>query len=221
MNQELTDEQIDLRLAKLRGDSDLNQRSGGAHTSTAWILLVFSAIASIASLGLIMSEKSKLEDPQSALICDVNPLIGCGKWVGTWQNEVFFGISNSVIGLAFFAALTALSIALLTGSKLHPNIWIMLSISMVVGMIWVLWFMYQSLVIARSLCPFCMVVWLCMIPLAITIWGRSAQAGHLSNQLIPVGKAIVRNRFVIASIAYAALIALLVIWFWQDWQLLF
>ncbi|WP_124053804.1 vitamin K epoxide reductase family protein [Arcanobacterium ihumii] len=221
MNQELTDEQIDLRLAKLRGDSDLNQRSGGAHASTAWILLVFSAIASVASLGLIMSEKSKLEDPKSALVCDVNPLIGCGKWVGTWQNEVFFGISNSVIGLAFFAALTALSIALLTGSKLHRNIWIVLSISMVAGMIWVLWFMYQSLVIARSLCPFCMVIWLCMIPLSITIWGRSAQAGHLSNQLVPLGKAIVRNRFVIASIVYAVLFTLLAVWFWQDWQLLF
>ncbi|MFC5370272.1 vitamin K epoxide reductase family protein [Arcanobacterium bovis] len=221
MNHELSESEIDRRLAQLRGDADTHQREGGAHRSTAWVLCIASAIAFIAAMALMMSEKAKLENPSSSLVCDVNPLIGCGKWVGTWQNEVVFGISNSLLGVAFFAALLALSLSLLTGSKLHRAMWIALSGAMLLGAVWVIWFMYQSLVVAHSICPFCMIVWLCMIPLSITIWGRSAQAGHLGTSCETAGRFIVRNRFVIAAIAYAALITLLVVWFWADWQLLF
>ncbi|WP_353066593.1 vitamin K epoxide reductase family protein [Arcanobacterium hippocoleae] len=193
--EEIADPEIEERLAYLRGGASKHQIAGGASAKFAGIMLILSLVGGAASLALIMTEKMHLRDPEAALICDVNPFIGCGDWIGAWQNEVFFGISNSVLGFAAFAALAFFSLILLTGAQLPAVNWRLVSCGAALADIWLLWFIYQSLFIKTVLCPYCVMIWIVTIPLTYLILSRSFQAGHFGNgRAQKLGEFLVRNQ---------------------------
>ena len=213
--------ELDAKLAKYEALASEEQREGGLPKVSAAIMTVLGLIGMWASLSLIVSEKIKLSDPNASLACDINPLVGCGKWIGTWQNEVFFGISNSVLGLAFFAGITALGLALFSGGRFGSWLWKLLSLGMIGAIVWVLWFQFQSFVVEGSLCPYCVVTWLTTIPLAYLVWSRSLQAGHWGAGAEKLGSMLVRERFMVVGAIYLVLVIFTIIWFWDKWALVF
>lgn len=219
--QELADLDFERELAKLSGAASPEALAGGASRGVALAITILSAIGAFSALELVLAEKQKLMFPEQALVCDINPLIGCGKWIGSWQNEVFFGISNSVLGLAGFSALTMIGLVLLSGGRFGRFLWQALSAGTIVAISWVGWFMYQSFVVEGSLCPWCAVVWFMTIPLTVLVLGTALQAGHFGTRAVKAGEFIARNRLVLIFGAYLLLILFTIFWFWDQWALVF
>lgn len=217
----LTEEEMDRRIARYEALPTDHQRAGGAAVETAFLFTLTGLIGMWASLMLILSEREVLRNPDAILQCDINPLIGCSKWIGAWQNEVFFGVSNATFGLAFFAGVTALGFVLLDNGRFGRLLWRTLTVGAALGMLWVLWFAYQSYFVEGSLCPYCVITWLVTIPLFVHIVARTMQAGHWGQGAMRAGSALVRNRWIIVGGIFIALVAFTIVWFWDTWMIIF
>ncbi|MCF2706343.1 vitamin K epoxide reductase family protein [Arcanobacterium haemolyticum] len=196
------------------------QREGGAPRELA-ILMIFSGIVGMfASLELILAEKQILTNPTAELSCDLNPLIGCGKFLTSDFNTLFFGVTNALFGLAFFAGVTALGLVLVTGGRFGVWLWRALDAAMVLAAAWLVWFQYTSFVEERALCPYCLLTWFVTIPLIVNVLARSVQAGHIPS---PDGlrRFLVHGRWYIVMGIYAVIIVAAVVWFWDMWQFVF
>lgn len=220
-HEDLSEEEIDRRIAKFEARPTEHQLRGGGPFELAVVTVVCGVIGFYASLMLIMSEKEKMANPDAILLCDVNPLISCGKWIGTWQNEVFFGISNSVLGLAFFAGMTAIGLVLLAKGTFDKWLWMAITGATGAGILWIFWFGYQSYVVEGSLCPYCVVTWIVTIPLFIHFLARSMQAGHWGEGAMSAGSSLVRNRWLAVGIVYGLLVLFTIVWFWDMWPMVF
>ncbi len=192
------------------------QKKGGAPRELSLLMIVSGLLGMFAAVALIQSEKQLLKDPLGSLSCDINPLIGCGKFLAAEQNSVFFGVSNAVYGLAFFAGITALGLVLASGGRFGRLLWQALDVAMLGATAWIAWFQWTSFTVERSLCPYCLLTWFVTIPLIVNVWARSAQAGHLP---CPPGlrRFLVRGRWFIVLAVYVALVTFAIIWFWDQW----
>ncbi len=196
------------------------QLAGGAPRELSLVMLVAGLMGMYASLSLIQAEKQMLREPLEALSCDINPLIGCGKFLNSPVNAVFFGVSNAVFGLAFFAGVAALGLVLASGGRFGRWLWAALDLAMVGAAAWVAWFQWTSFTVEQSLCPYCLITWTVTIPLVVNVLARSAQAGHFP---CPEGlrRVLVRGRWYIIAAVYVALVLFAVVWFWDQWAWVF
>lgn len=196
------------------------QLAGGAPLELSLVMLIAGLFGIFASVSLIQAEKHLLSDPLGPLTCDINPLIGCGKFLNSPVNAVFFGVSNAVYGLAFFAGITALGLVLASGGRFGRWLWVVVDLGMVGAAVWVAWFQWTSFTVEESLCPYCLITWTATIPLVINVLARSAQAGHFP---CPAGlrRFLVKGRWYIVAAVYAALVLFAVVWFWDQWLLVF
>ncbi|WP_313896119.1 vitamin K epoxide reductase family protein [Streptomyces sp. YIM 98790] len=131
---------------------------------TGLVLLLTGVIGWLASFGLTLAGLARRDDPDSGPACAVNAVITCGGALSSWQGEVF-GFPNMLLGLGAFAAAAALGAAVLGGARLHPVLWYGLAAGSLAGVVFVHWFVYQSLAGLGTLCPYCMVVWTVTIAL--------------------------------------------------------
>lgn len=213
--------QLEARIAKLEARANDHEKRGGANREAALVIIVSSAVALFASVMLVVSEFKYLRNPANPLLCDVNPLVGCSTWFDMWQGHLLLGIPNAVFGVAFFSGMLAFGLVLGWGGTLARALWRMITIGVALGAVWVLWFAYQSYVVERSLCPYCLLVWLAFMALAIHVLARALQAGHWGDGAQRLGRAMVRSRWLILGLSYALLAAFTLIWFWDTWVTLF
>lgn len=85
---------------------------------------------------------------------------------------------------------------------------------------WLVWFQWTSITVERSLCPYCLVIWVVTIPLIVNTWARSAQAGHLPLPTTFAGWLTAARWYIVAAV-YTVLIAIIVVAFWDQWGLVF
>lgn len=183
----------------------------------AWVLTVTGLGGVFASLMLSIEEFHHLKNPTQQLACDLNPLIGCGNILDTWQGHVLFGIPNQFFGLAAFAALTTLGVLLLAGLKFPRWIWLGLQAGMIGGVIFVFWFIFQSLFVLGHLCPYCMLTWIVTIAAAwyTTIYVIHAGIITLPDSLAKASNFAVRHHADILVSTYATIAAIILIRFWD------
>ncbi|WP_185695812.1 vitamin K epoxide reductase family protein [Buchananella hordeovulneris] len=174
-----------------------HQLAGGAGREFSVVLLVAALLIGFASLQLALAELQFYRDPAGHLACDVNPLIGCSTSLTTPQAHLFFGIPNSLLGLAFAGGLLALGLVLVAGGRLPRLLWWGLCLAGGVLLAYIVYFAHQSVTVFGTLCPWCMVIWVASTVLAAHIFARAAQARHL-----PLGPGLTRaltlNRWLIA-----------------------
>lgn len=210
---------MDRRIAKYEAKATDHERAGGASRETGLLWIIASFIGMFASAMLLLSERTYLQNPAANLLCDVNPLIGCSKWFTAWQGALLFDVPNALWGALFFAGLIGLGLVLVTGGRLHRALWILSLAGVSLGMVWVVWFGYQSYFVERSICPYCVVVWVAVIPLFVHLLARTLQAGHLGDGATAAGSALVRNRWLLVGAAYLTLVVVTVVAFWNSWAL--
>lgn len=157
-----------------------HQLAGGANREFCFVLLAAALLIGFASLQLALAELQFYRDPAGHLSCDVNPLIGCSTSLTTPQAHLFFGIPNSLLGLAFGGGLLALALVLVAGGRLPRLLWWGLSLAGAVLLAYIAYFAHQSVTVFGALCPWCMVIWFASIVLAVHIFARAAQARHLA-----------------------------------------
>lgn len=134
------------------------------HKYLPYIFLIGGLIGFLASFILTLDTMHILKDPSYSPPCNINPIISCGSVMKTDQSSVL-GFTNSLLGVAGFAALMALGTALLAGAKFQIWLWRLLLAAATVGAFFVHWLIFQSLYRIGSLCPYCMAVWSVTIPI--------------------------------------------------------
>lgn len=126
--------------------------------------IIAGAIGWLASFELITEYIQTLKDPNYIPNCAVSVLVTCGPNMDSWQGSLF-GFSNTVIGVAAFMAPIIVGVALLAGIRFPRWFWTVYRAGLAAGFVFICWLAYQSIFVLGTLCPWCMVVWIVVIPL--------------------------------------------------------
>lgn len=138
--------------------------------------IILGLVGWYASLKLAIEYLTVLKDPGYTPSCDISPLVTCGPNMDSWQGSLF-GFSNTLLGIAAFVAPIVVGVALLAGARLRPWFWWIYLLGNTAGFVFVIWLSWQSVFRLGTLCPWCMVVWLVMVPLFWTTLTKTLSSG--------------------------------------------
>lgn len=138
-----------------------NQHILGQKSLGVW-LLITGIIGWVSSFQLMLDKLLYLENPDANLSCNFGLTVQCGTNLNSSQGELF-GFPNPLVGVAAFIFPIMIGVLILSGVRITR--WILggLNLGVVLGMVWVIWFIYQSIYVLGSLCPWCMTMWVAMI----------------------------------------------------------
>ena len=131
-----------------------------------WILIICAAVGLLASFTLTIEHINLLKDPAHQLNCDLNPILSCGPVMQS-ETATQFGFPNPLIGLMAFSAQALLGLTLLAGAKMKSWFWRLYGVSILAGLGFVFWLMYQSIFNIKAICIYCLISWIVMF---ITAW---------------------------------------------------
>ncbi|MDK9496972.1 vitamin K epoxide reductase family protein [Streptomyces katrae] len=155
---------------------------------TGLLLLAGGLIGALASGALAYDRIRTLEDPLFTPGCDINAVLSCGDVMTSWQSHLL-GPPNALLGLAAFAALAGLGLAVAAGARLPRRLWQGLWAALAAGFALTLWLIGQCLYVIGALCPWCTAVWAVMIPLFWYVTRHLARPGSplraLPHWLVP------------------------------------
>lgn len=166
----------------------------GASTLYAWGLVVFGAIGLFMS-GLILHDKMQLlQDADFTPACTLNDVLSCTDVMNSNQASAF-GFPNPFIGLAGFAVVMAIGVALIAGARFRAWFWYGFLAGLIFAVGFVHWLAYEAVYEIEALCPYCMVVWAVVLPLFVATVVRIARSrsadrgvevsGGLSGSVMP------------------------------------
>lgn len=176
----------------------------------ALAFLAFSLLGLVSSALLLDSELTVLRTPGAELDCDVNPLIGCSSSLLSPQAHLL-GLPNSAIGLAAFGALIALAFVIALGGALPRLIWGGLAAGALLGLVFVSYFVFQSVVEFRTLCPYCMLTWVAALGILPLALGGAAASGAFGEGLRSLGRSTVRYSWAVALLLYLLIVLVIVV----------
>ncbi|GAA3763136.1 putative membrane protein [Spinactinospora alkalitolerans] len=186
-----------------------------------WLLAIGGAIGFIAAAALLVEKIRVLGDPDHVPSCSINPVLSCGTVMDTPQAAAF-GIPNPLIGVAGFAIVITIGMALLAGARFDRWFWLGLQAGTVFGVGFVHWLIFQSLYRISALCPYCMVVWAVTIPIFWYVTLHNLRTGHVP---LPAGlhrpvDALARNHTVVLTVWALVIVAAIAQAFWTYWMTL-
>ncbi|MFE1441702.1 vitamin K epoxide reductase family protein [Streptomyces sp. NPDC058739] len=182
---------------------------------TGWVMVLTGIVGWLASFQLTLDDWRLLRDPTYQPPCNLSPVVSCGSVMSSPQGSLL-GFPNMLLGLAAFAAVTALGVAVLSGARLHRRLWLALDAGALVGVVFVHWLIVQSLYELRKICPYCAVVWVVTIALFWFVTLRCLERGDVPA---PRGAVeLLRDTHWLLLGAWYGVIALLVLTrFWAYW----
>ncbi len=154
------------------------------NTIFPYILIVFGVIGLLSSATISYEKEQLLKNPETSLLCDINPIYSCGNIMRTEQSQIF-GFSNEILGIITFSAIITVGVSMLAGAQFKKWFWNIFLLGMLGSMLFVLWFFYQSVYVIGSLCIFCSIVWFCMwtITTALFAWTIDNKQIGISTKL--------------------------------------
>lgn len=137
----------------------------------ALALIVTGVVGWWGAMALITERVKLLLDPEYTLNCDINPLISCGNVMESWQASLL-GFPNPLLGVAGLVAPIAVGVALLAGARFDRWFWWAFLAGVTGAFVFVHWLFEQAVYQIGALCPWCMLVWLMVIPMfwILLIW---------------------------------------------------
>lgn len=188
---------------------------------TASVLVLGGAVGLVAAAVLLIEKIKLIEDPDYIPSCSINPILSCGSIMRTDQAEAF-GFPNPIIGVAGFAAVLTLGVAILSGATFARWFWLGLQVGVTFGVGFVHWLIFQSLYRIDALCPYCMVVWAVTIPLFWYVTLHNVRHRHLRLRgfAARVGVAAQEYHGVVLTGWYLIVIGLVAQRFWDYWSTL-
>ncbi|CAM3140633.1 vitamin K epoxide reductase family protein [Stackebrandtia soli] len=184
-----------------------------------WVLTIGGAIGLLAAFVLTVEKIELILDPTYVPSCSINPILSCGSVMDTPQ-AVLFGFPNSLLGVAGFAIVLTIGVVLLTGATLPRWIYWGLQLGATAGIVFVHWLIFQSLYRIGALCPYCMVVWVVMIPIFWYVTLHNVTTARLTGALRDGVIGIARMHGVILALWYIVIIAMIGVEFWDYWRTL-
>lgn len=186
------------------------------------VLFASCGVVGLLAAAILLVEKlALLRDPTYVPSCSINPVLSCGSVMETPQAEVF-GFPNPIMGVAGFAVVTTVGVALLAGASFARWFWVGLQCGLVFGVVLVHWMIFQSLYRIEALCPYCMAVWVVTIPIFWYGALYNLAAGNLgaSPTVRGVGRRLGSYHAVVLTGWYLVILSLITIQFWHYWQTL-
>ena len=186
-----------------------------------WLLIIGGAIGLLAAAILMIDKVAVLQNPETQLNCNINPIISCGSVITTPQASAF-GFPNPIIGLVGFSVVVTIGAALLAGAAFRRWFWLGLQGGVTFAVGFVTWLQYQSIFEIGALCPFCMTVWAVTIPLFVyvTLHNLVTEYIRIPNSLRSLVKWLVKNHIGIVVLWYLAIIMIITYKFWDYWKTL-
>lgn len=181
-----------------------------------YILIGSGIIGAFASLMLSVEEIYHLKHPMAQLGCDLNPIIGCGANLDAWQGHVFFGVPNQFFGLAAFVVMITIGAAILAGAKFKRWFWLSLQAGLLFGLLFVQWFIFESIFVLQHLCPYCMITWVATITgfWYLTLYAIRAEHIRLRGRLARLNSFAQRHHADILVIWFLVILAVILKHFW-------
>ncbi len=184
-----------------------------------WLLLVGGVLGTVAAFVLTIERIALLTDDTYVPTCSLNPVLNCGSIMRTEQAKVF-GFPNPLIGLAGFPVLAATGAALLAGARLRRWYWLGLQAGVSFAAGFVGWLIFQSLYRINALCPYCLVVWVVVIPVFWYVTLTNLTNGHLGSRAKAsrATRSLTDYHAVIVTVSFVAVLALITHRFWDYWS---
>ena len=137
--------------------------------TSAWTLLVASIAGFLASFILTYDKFKVLKDSGYTPSCNINSTLNCKSVMLSKQAEVF-GFPNSLIGVATFAMMLVIAVALFFGMRFPKLFWQLAFAGTALAAVFCHWLAYQTTFIIGALCPYCMVAWFAtLLVLSVTL----------------------------------------------------
>lgn len=144
----------------------------------AGFLIVSGFVGLFASFQLTLEKLSLLQFPDRPLSCDFGLFVTCMPNLNSAQGSLL-GFPNSLIGIAAFVAPIAVGVALLAGARFARWFWVLFNIGVLGAFVFICWLISQSLFVLGTLCPYCLVTWLAVIPMFWTVTFFNLKNGRL------------------------------------------
>jgi uncharacterized membrane protein len=182
------------------------------------LLVIGGTIGFLASFILTTEKIELLKNASYQPPCNISPIISCGSVMKTPQAEVF-GFPNALIGIAGFAIVVTVGMALLAEAKFKRWFWLGLEAGTIFGVVFIHWLFFQSVYVIGALCPFCMIVWTVTIPIFLYTTLYNLQENYISKpkSLAKFIDIITRYHASILFLWYLAIITAILIRFWYYW----
>lgn len=186
-----------------------------------WILVIGAGIGLLAAFILTLEKIALLKDPSYQLSCSINPVLSCGSIIASPEASAF-GFPNPFIGLAGYAVVVTIGMALFAGATFKKWFWQGFQIGTFLAVLFVHWLIYTSLYDIGALCLYCMVVWAVTVPIFWYTLLYNLREGHISvpKRLQKSATILQRNHGNILISWYILIIVLILENFWYYWSTL-
>ena len=122
---------------------------------TALLVGVFGAsLGLLASFLQAMQTIAHYKDPGAPLVCNINSVFSCNSVFDAWQSS-FFGFSNSLMCMVFFAVSLGILLAGINGSKLGKNLRLAVHFFTLFFLGFGAWYLWSSAYVIGALCIYC------------------------------------------------------------------
>lgn len=184
------------------------------------LYLIGGLIALVAAVTLLVEKIALIEDPDYIPSCTLSPILSCGSIMSTWQAELF-GIPNPIIGVMAFPVVAAIGASLVGGVRFPQWFAVATQVGVTFGVVFIHWLIYQSLYVIGALCPYCMVVWVAMIPIfwftTIATLRGLRSSGRIAGRWGRVVDTVIEYRGPILTGWFLLILALIAVRFWDYW----
>lgn len=126
-------------------------------------LIIASVLGWWAAFQLTIEKFALLENPDSTLSCDVSVFVQCGTNLQSWQGSVF-GFPNPIIGLTGWMAPLVVGVAILAGARFPRWFWALYGLGITGAFVFICWLIGQSFFVLHTLCPWCALTYVVVIP---------------------------------------------------------
>lgn len=180
-----------------------------------YILIVGGIIGLICSFIITQDKLQLAENPHFIPSCNLNPIISCGSVMASKQGSLF-GFPNPWIGLAAFAVLVTVGVAILAGATFKRWFWIGLETGIVLGLLFAYWLLFESIYRIKALCPYCLAVDVAVITTFwyVSLYNLQEEFIKLPARLIGLGDFARKHHLDILLFWFIILIALILQHFW-------
>lgn len=183
----------------------------------AYLFIITGIIAFFFSFLITIEKFALVADPNYIPPCSINPLISCGSVMASPQAELF-GFPNPLLGIAGFAIVVTIGFALLSGARFKRWYWLGIQTGLTLAIIFIYWLFVQAVFHIGSLCPYCMVVWVVMIPLFYYTTAYNLKSGHLLGRSVQVRR---WHNVAALTLMYGIIIGTIIYKFWSYWVTFF
>lgn len=141
-------------------------------------MVLVGSFGLVASINLTVEEIKMLQDTEHIASCTISPIVSCTSSINSDQGRVL-GPPNPVLGTAAFGALLAVAFGMLAGARYQLWFWQAIWFGGLLGILSVVWFIWQALYVLGALCIYCMMTWTIIIPLFYYLTLHGLVRGHI------------------------------------------